>query len=412
MRSWKFHPLVILGGAALVIVLLMVLRQSPEERVQPDAAPLVRALTVRAEPYRFDVHSQGEVAPRQESDLIPQVSGVVIWMSPSLANGGFFEEGDTLARIDAADYRVELESARAAVARAESEFGRARKDRDRQRQLADRSVASQSRIDDAENAYRVAEAILREAEAKLQRATRDLARTELKAPYRGRVRSEQVDIGQFVARGAAIAKLYAVDHVEIRLPLPDRELAYLDIPLVPSAVAAAADPDAESEVDALANTRVVLEAEFAGERHRWEGKLVRTEAELDPLSRMVHVVARVADPYGLETPRSAPLPVGLFVEATIEGETVERTFLLPRDALRDDDQVYVVDESGRLRFRDVVVLRRERDRVVLESGLEDGERVCISPLQAALDGMAVRIIEEPEGAPREGLAGAGDEALR
>ncbi len=445
MRSWMTHPLVILGAAALIIFGLFLARRTPEERPRPDASPLVRTIVARAEPHRFLVTSQGSVSPRRESDLIPQVTGEVVWVSPTLVPGGFFEAGDVLARIDPADYRVDRESARASVARAQSEFERARKERDRQRRLADRSVASEARIDDAENAYRVAEASLREARARLERAERDLARTEIKAPYRGRVRSEEVDLGQFVTRGMAIAKIYAVDYAEVRLPLPDRELAYLDLPLVPEDLLIAASgvseamPDlAESgersdeasealvpapeldEVTAPTGARVTLEAEFAGRRHRWEGRLVRTEAELDPRSRMVAVVARIADPYGIETPRSAPLAVGLFVEATIEGDTIDRAFLLPRDALRGGNLVYVVDPAGHLRFRRVEVLRMERDDVVIRSGLEEGERVCTSPLQAAIDGMAVRLLEPeaiaeptpdpgtpPE--PAEGLAERSDE---
>ena len=397
MRSWKSHPLSILGGAILVVLLLFSMRRTAEERVPISAAPLVQTMIVEAASHQFVVRSQGSVSPRRESDLIPQVSGEVLWVSTALAAGGFFERGDVLARIDDADYRVARESARASVARAESEYRRAKKELDRQRRLADRSVASESRIDDAENDYRIAEASLREAQASLERAERDLTRTELKAPYRGRVRSEQVDLGQFVSRGTPIGKLYAVDYAEVRLPLPDRELAYLDLLLLMQV-------PKQTDAGPVRGARVDLEADFAGERHHWEGTLVRTEAELDPRSRMIHVVARIPDPYGLETPRSAPLAVGLFVEATIKGETVDEAVVLPRDALRDANQVYVIDDSGHLRFRDVEVLRTEREHVVLRGGLAGGERVCISRLEAAIDGMAVRILDEQGVEPSEGLA--------
>lgn len=391
MSSRSLRPFLILGAGVLVIVLLSLFSESPEERPRFDSAPLVRVLEAKAAPYRFDVKSQGEVSPGREGDLIPQVSGEVVWTAPSLEAGGFFEKDEVLARIDPADYRVERETARASVARTRSEFGRASKERDRQRRLASQSVASESRIDDAENAYRVAEASLREAEARLEKADRDLARTELKAPYRGRVRSEQVDLGQFVTRGAAIGRIYSVDYAEVRLPLPDRELAYLDLPLIPGPDDAG-DPAARA---AAASPQVTLEAHFAGQLRQWRGELVRTEAELDPRSRMIHVVARVSDPYGLEIERGAPLAVGLFVEATIAGTTIGETFVLPRDALREDDQVYVIDAENRLHFREVEVLRTEREQVVLRGGLQEGELVCVSPLQAAIDGMKVRVSGRP-----------------
>lgn len=376
----------ILAAGAVIILVLSLLRTTPDERPKIDSAPLVRTVTAQSAPYRFTVTSQGEVSPGKQGDLIPQVSGEVVWVSPSLEAGGFFEEGEALARIDPADYRVERETARAAVARAESEFSRAKKERDRQQTLGRQSVASEARIDDATNAYRIAEASRREAQARLEKANRDLARTELKAPYRGRVRSEQVDIGQFVTRGASIGRIYSVDYAEVRLPLPDRELAFLDLPLLPDLNAEQADTSNAPPPS------VTLEARFAGEMHRWSGQLVRTEAELDPQSRMINVVARVAEPYGQGEGRTAPLAVGLFVEATIEGESVDRAFVLPRDAIREGNRVYIVDSESKLRFRDVDVLRVQRENAILLGGLEDGEQICISPLQAAIDGMSLRVM--------------------
>lgn len=384
MRS-KLQPLVILVAALLVVFVLFQCRRVPEETLQQEIAPLVRVVSVEPSPFRFRVSAHGAVSPRTESDLIPQVSGEIVEMSPALVAGGFFESGDLLARIDDADYRVDREAARAQVARAKSEYGRAQKELRRQQSLADRSVASQSRIDDAENAFRIAEASLREAEARLERAERDLERTTIRAPYRGRVRSEQVDVGQFVNRGDRIATIYATDFAEVRLPLPDSELAYLDVPLGPREEADPATP-----TDA---PRVLLEANFAGGAHHWEGRLVRTEAELDPRSRMVNLVARVADPFGLETERSAPLAIGLFVEATIEGLEVERAFVLPRDALRPGERIYLVDENDQLRFREIGLLRTERDRIIVSRGLRPGDRVIVSPLDAAIEGMNVRVLE-------------------
>jgi RND family efflux transporter MFP subunit len=394
MRSSKMLPVVILGTAAVVVLLLFSVRRTPEDRVHQNTAPLVRVTVAKPAPHRFSVTAHGSVSPRTESDLIPQVSGEVLWISPALAAGGFFETGDVLARIDAADYRVDRETARAAVARATSEHGRAEKELDRQRRLAKSSVASESRIDDAENAFAIAEASLREANARLEQAGRNLTRTKLRARYRGRVRSEQVDVGQFVTRGAPIARLYAVDYAEVRLPIPDRELAYLDVPLVPQIRGDTDSPPSPG-------SRVAFSAEFAGRLHHWEGALVRTEGELDPRSRMVHLVARVSDPYGLEsgqkTGRTAPLAVGLFVEAEIEGQTVDQAFVIPRDALRDGDRVYIVDPEDRIRFRNVEVLRTERENVILGTGLAKGDRVCTSPLEAAIEGMRVRVLDAEEG---------------
>jgi multidrug efflux pump subunit AcrA (membrane-fusion protein) len=121
---------------------------------------------------------------------------------------------------------------------------------------------------------------------------------------------------------------------------------------------------------------------------------------------MVHLVARVEDPYGRNgTTGSAPLAVGLFVEAEIQGRSVQNVFVLPRTALRTDagsDLVYVVDAGDRLHFKTVDVLRAKRDDVVIGGGLRPGDRVCVSPLAAAVDGMAVRIVDDAKGEGRLG----------
>jgi len=404
--AWRtVAPIAILAAGAALVFVILVTRDEVTPHPPESPRPLVRAVTATPERVQLVVEASGTVTPSTQGDLVPQVSGEVVWVSPAFVPGGFFEKGEPLLRIDRADYEVALESARANVAATESEFARTKKERDRQQRLADQSVASQSRIDDAENAYRVARARLREARSQLERAERDIERTEIAAPYDGRVRSESVDVGQFVSRGTPVAKLYAVDFAEVRLPLPDRELAYLDLALdyrdhrgEPMLSPAEAD-DAATDAPAQEDPVVVLETEFAGERHRWEGRIVRTEGEIDPKSRMVHVVARVADPYGRSSHVARPpLAVGLFVEARIMGRVVDDAFVLPRAALRDwedghADQVLVLDTESRLRFRTVEVLRTERDRVIVGAGLEAGERVCVSPLRAVTDGMFVEVAE-------------------
>ncbi len=419
-------PVGIVSLGALGVSVMAALRPVPEARPSEPVAPLVRTIRVAPETVQFIVVAQGTIMPRRQSDLVPQVTGEVVWVSPDLAAGGFFEQGDPLLRIDRADYEVALESARANEARAESEHTRARKERSRQGRLADRSVASEAHIDDAVNALRIAEASLREKRAQLERAERDLARTELRAPYAGRVREENVDVGQFASRGQVLAKLYAVDYAEVRLPLPDRELAYLDLSLGYRGRAGAdaggaeeeaaeateetkgaedrqtpSDVEGESPEPAATGPAVSLHAEFAGRSHTWHGSIVRTEGEIDPKSRMVTVVARVEDPYGRDAAgERPPLAVGLFVQAEIAGRVVPEAFVVPRSALRHDSgdqrpRVLVVDDALRLRQREVEVLRWERERVVLGAGLAAGERVCVSPLRAVVDGMRVRVQDDP-----------------
>jgi RND family efflux transporter MFP subunit len=372
-------PIAILALGLLGAVTIYATRPAVETRAPDRPAPLVRVVEVTPSTVELEVATQGTVEPRTESDLVPEVSGPVVWISPSLVSGGFFEQDEALLRVDAMDYDVALERARANLARSQSQHAQAKRELERQRGLARREVASAAQLDLAVNAEQVARATLREARASLSKAERDLERTEIRAPFAGRVRTEQVDVGQFINRGVRVATVYAIDYAEVRLPIPDDELRFLELPLW-----------YRGEIPQDEGPEVELHARFAGAEHSWTGRVVRTEGEIDSRSRMVHVVARVEDPYGqIEGSTRPPLAVGLFVEARIKGRTVEDVVRAPRAALRGEDRLLVVDGENRLRFRDIELLRAGYRSVLVRSGLEDGDRVILSPLDAAVDGMLV-----------------------
>ncbi len=382
-------PLLILGVGVLGVAVIVSQRPRTTPEAPPPRLPVVRVQTVEPAPVDFVVTAHGTVAPRREGDLVPQVTGAVVWVSSALASGGFFDAGEPLLRIDRAEYEVGLESARANVARAESEADRASTAFDRQKRLADSSVSSESSYDDARNRDRVAVAALREARAKLALAERDLEHTEIKAPYTGRVRRAGVDVGQFVTRGTSIGKIYSVDFAEVRLPIPDSELDYLDLELD------AADSESER------GPSVTLSARFARGEYTWEGRVVRTEGEIDAQSRMVNLVVQVADPYRREAGSEGarpPLAVGLFVEAEIAGRRVDDVVVLPRVAVRDDQSVIVVDTQTGLQRRAVDVLRLDADSAFVGGGLAPGERVVVSPLRTFVEGMQVRVLDDDTGA--------------
>jgi RND family efflux transporter MFP subunit len=300
-------------------------------------------------------------------------------MSPVVVSGGFFKKGDVLLKIDPLDYEVALEQSRASLASARSEFTNATKAHNRLLDLAKRQSASQSQQDDALNRLRFAQASIREATARLSKAERDITRTTVTAPYDGRVRTERVDIGQFVTRGAPIASLYATDVAEVRLPIQDEELAYLQLPL-------------SGQTDQHMPT-VILRARFAGEEHTWQGRIVRTEGELDPKTRMINIVAQVQSPYERSGSRP-PLAVGLFVEAEIIGKRVDNVFVLPRSALQANEQVYVMTDENRLSFREVEIIREVGEDVYITGGLKRGETISLSTVNNAIEGMLVRPIDK------------------
>ena len=338
----------------------------------------VEEITLRDVP--LNVTSQGTVRPRTESQLVSEIAGRVTWVAPSFAEGGFFELGDVLITIDPFDYQQAVVSARSQLAQARLRLAQEEAEADVAVREWDALGRGNPRaLTLREPQLEDARASVAGAEASLERAKRDLERAEIVAPFAGRVRKKNVDIGQFVRVGDAVATIYAVDIAEVRLPLPDEQLAYLDLPL---SYRGGADQPAP---------RVTLRATFAGEAHEWQGRIVRTEGEIDPVSRMVHAVAEVLDPYA---PGSRPpLAVGMYVEAEIAGRTARNVAVVPRAALRGRDRVLVVDADDRLSFREIDILRATTDAIYVRDGLADGDLVVVSPLDSPTEGMRVQLAD-------------------
>ena len=377
-------PVFVLGLAGLGAYTMYLNRPPVETQPPVIAAPSVRVQPVTFETVTLTVTSQGTVRPRTSSQLVPEISGPIIEVAPSFAVGGFFEAGDVLLKIDPYDYQQAVITGRSQLAQAELRLAQEQAEAEVARQeWEELGRGAPSALTLREPQVADAEAAIAAAQSALDRAIRDLERADIRAPYAGRVQSKDVDIGQFVNKGNAVGSVYAIDSAEIRLPLPDEELAYVDVPMSYRGTQQQTGPS------------VTLSADFAGRRHSWKGRIVRTESEIDAVSRMVHVVAEVNDPYALgDDPNRPPLAAGMFVEAQIAGRTVKDVVALPWAALRGRDQVLLVDGDGRLRFRQVSVLRSTRDRVLISAGLLEGERVCVSALDTVTDGMAVQVIDE------------------
>lgn len=367
--------------SVLVSVVLMATKPELQPREVKRNILTVRVAEVSPKSMQLKVQTQGVVAPSVESQLTSEVAGKIVWVAPALVSGGHFDSGELLLRIDDSDYQTHLERAAAGLIRAEVEHEYAEKEFGRQDQLRQKSLASQAQLDDARSRFRLAEAGLREAKVNVAQARLDIQRTEIHAPYDGRVRSEHVDAGQFVSRGEAVATVYDSSSVEIRLPIANRQFAYLDLP-----------SDARGMLLAEQAPIVDVAANYAGLPFSWQGRLVRTEAEIDERSRMFYGVVRVENSFNAseqEGDSSPALLVGLFVDAYIHGRTVDNVIELPRSAIRNKNEVLVVDEQNRVSFRRVEILRIQQDSVIISAGLEAGERVCLTAMQIVVQGMQI-----------------------
>ena len=377
-------PIAILIGCFLISGYLIRNPTTVEEAAIEIIPVSVRVAEVNLESVDLVVGSQGKVQAAQTASLSAPVAGPVEWISSSMEAGGYVEGGQALLRLEAADFETALERSWANLQQAQAESEFADTELARMRELAEQRLASDSQLQDAQRRANVNKARLIDAQASYDQAQLDLDRTEIRAPFNAVIQSRDVELGQYVNRAQSVALLYGADEVEVRVPLAIRQLGFLNVPL-----------GQRGEISEEHAPDVLLTGMYGGQKYNWPGKLVRIEASIDPSSNTVQTIIRVSQPStdkeqdekGL---RTIPLPIGLYVEADIQGRTVENIISLPRSVIRNNNQVLIVDAENKMYYREVEIFRLEEQQVLISSGILPGERICISPIQAVVDGMAVQ----------------------
>lgn len=374
---------VALLAVSTAITTTLYLNRPPAEIAEPAYQPVsVDVTEVVKEKLRIEVQAQGTVSPMRETSILSEVNGRIIETSPSFTVGGFVNKGDVLLRIDPRDYETNLLRAKAALKSAQSnlaqEKGRALVAEKEWQRLPKGTQKSQA----AKELYLrkpqldQAEAQMLAAQADLDTAEDNLERTIIRAPYDALIREKHGELGQFVAAGSPLAEIFSVEFAEIRLPIPQNKLAYLELP----------DLTGDHE-----GSSIDIYTDVGGEVKHWTAQLDRTEGVFDERSRVLYAVARIEDPYARHHPDRDPLRVGTFVNANIEGRELTDIVTLPRFVIRAGNNVWVVDDSGRLRNRQVTLLRTGGDLIYISDGLDNGDRVSLTLLDAAFDSSEVII---------------------
>ncbi len=376
-------PIGILLGS-IVITVVLIRNPTRVSESAPEIIPIsVRVAEVQSESVQLFIESQGKAQAARQASLSSNVQGPVAWVSPSLEAGAYVKAGEPLLRLELADFETAVTRSRASYEQASAEAAFATADLARITELASKRLASESELQNAERAATVATARLADAEATLKQSELDAERSILRAPFNAVVASRDVELGQFVNRAQSVAVLFDADSVDVRVPLAIRQLGYLDVPM-----------GFRGEFDSAQAPQVELTGSYGGKQYTWEGKLLRTEATIDPNSNTVQSIIRIEQPSADLGGESIPLPIGLFVEARIAGKLVEDIISLPRSVIRNNSQVLVVDAENKMYYRDVDIYRLEQDRVLISGGLLPGEKICTSPIQAVVDGMSVRPVLE------------------
>lgn len=376
-------PILILAAFVIATVVIIKLNSEPEERQRNFNTLAVIADYAVRDDVQLTVRTQGEARPQIEINLVPEVGGKIVYVSPNFIEGGIFKKGETLVRIEDADFRVGVIRAEANVAQAEQNLVREMAEGE----VARRDYEELGRGDPSPLALREpqqaqARAALQAAQAELQGAKLNLSRTSVDAPFAGRVRTKSSDIGQFVSPGTQLARIFSSNIVEVRLPLSNDQLSKLDLPLAFVAKSRETAPI------------VKLTAQIAGALRTWDARIMRTDAAYDTQTRSLFAIAEVVDPYGEGVSATGvPLAPGMFLDADIEGKRFEDVIVIPRDGLRPQDEVYVVDDQGKAEIRKVQVLDTTAERAVLRSGVEPGEMVVLSPMERSRVEMTLKVLD-------------------
>jgi multidrug efflux system membrane fusion protein len=378
----KFVPILLVLGAIAVAILMSVFKPEPVKDEVPEAALAVKTQIINRSEVTLSVESQGTVQPRTRTTLISEVSGIVLEVSDSFIVGGSFEAGDILMRIDPTDYEVALQRAKAQLISRTAllEFEKARTAQAKKEwQMTGRPESEAPILALREPYLAEAQANILHAKAEVKQAKLKLKRATIRAPYAGMVSMKSVDIGQYVTTGSPLGETFAIDFVEVRLPLTERDLSQMTTLSFQSA-----DP---------ANT-VVLSGSANGRSANWSASVVRSEGVVDELNRSQYVVARVSDPYRLNQSlkgNAVPLLVGTFVTATLKGKVLSNVFKVPRSALLQGSRVAVVDKMQRMQINSVDVVSSDEGHYYVSKGLKEGAEVIVSAIGTPIEGLKLEV---------------------
>ncbi|QFU21470.1 efflux RND transporter periplasmic adaptor subunit [Shewanella eurypsychrophilus] len=373
-RSSPLLIIIVFGAAAAILIST---KEAPEQKEDEVPVPIIDVTRVEQKTVSLNLPSYGVVTPKNKTQLVTEVQGRMLRIAPNFVAGGVVKKGELLAVIEPSDYEADLMQAQASLAQAKAAL---------EEEMAKGEVAKNDwRGYDGgippELGLRLPQLKKEQANVKFQqaalaRAQRNLERTIIRAPFDGIIKARIVDLGQYVTLGTNLGELYDTRVAEIRLPLANNDLAYLE---------SVDKPD----------TEVILSASLAGKDVTWTGNIVRSEGVIDAENRMVYLVAEINDPYLRISRKEGQLPLkyGSFVTAVIKGRTVEGIVQLPRHIVRNN-QVAVVSSDNIIEIRDVNVVRTDIHSVYIKDSLVDGERISLTKLNNMSTGQAVKILGE------------------
>lgn len=375
-------PVLVMMLAVGGVVAMGALKPEPEEKQDViKAIPVLTELAV-TDDVTLTVSAQGEVQPRTQINIVPQVSGKITYMSPKFIEGGQFSKGDLLIRIEPTEYELRVVQARANVAQAETTVTQEKSESDiALKDWEELGVGEKpSALTLREPQMAEARARLASTKAQLGEAELQLRRTSIYAPFTGRVTTRAVNQGEFVTSGTRLGRVYSTAIMDVRLPMTNQDLARAGLTL------------GFMESQNNPGIPVALSANVAGTYAEWQGRIVRTDSGFDPATRVLFAYVQVDDPFGEGASNGIPLAPGIYVNAEIRGEALSGMVVIPRAALRGKDQVYVANSDNTLTIKTVIVASSNRSSAIISGGLSAGSDVVISPIRGVAEGMKIDVV--------------------
>lgn len=365
-------PVIFIAVACAVLAILYLARPTAERHPADERVPMVMVTPATPQTIRIPVLTRGLIMPGNDIPIVAEVSGPVTYVSPNFVSGGFFKKGEVLMKVDDIENEVKIKKAEAMAAQAAQALQQAEAEA-RSRRTGGNNVALLQHYDQqARSQYAAAKAELASLRMQQKNAT-------LVAPFDGRVQNEILNVGMYLKPGVALGQIYAVNMAEVRMPLSNQQAALVELP-------------ARRSVLSADGPRVNFSIEYGGTRYNWPGVVLGAEGSMDEFNRLLYVYARIPEPFAADPaqPNRPALTLGTFVEAEIEGRSFDGIFVVPRRAFRNGSQLWTVSDSNRLQRKEVEVLYKGRDFIYVKNGLAEGDRIVLSHLKTAVDGLEVR----------------------
>ncbi|MBX2848569.1 MAG: efflux RND transporter periplasmic adaptor subunit [Acidiferrobacterales bacterium] len=367
-----------------LISLLTIFKPEAAKVAIPETIVRVDTIIAERSSYPIVVNANGTVEAETRGNLVAQVSGEIVEVANNFTTGGRFKKGDVLVQIDQRDYQANLSQASASLSQADSayrqELATAKQAEEDWRRLGNTDSAPDLVMRKPQLA--AAKALLDSAQAAHQTAELNLTRTTITAPYDGRVIQRQAVLGQFVTMATPIAEVFSTGRVELRLPISQQEFNQLGLNEFSTT-------DSSDE-----DFNVLVSSSIGTEEYFWNASIVRTDSTYDINTRQIDVIAEIQDPFS-KTSNQPPLKIGQFVNASIQGRTVDDVYVIPNKSIREGGYVYAVRE-GKLAKLNVAILWQDDQNALVSDGIDDGELVVTTSLNSTLTGASAKLNNEEE----------------